>query len=303
MMESQGNVSSSPQGRYEGPGLSQMELTEQLKQLNWTHRKADSSTMEEEHGDKKICPMPHCRNEVRRGRYCNSCQKRKESLNRTLAQQGIHLPTQRRMRGSTSVENLSHLVNAAQTAGKMETTTTPMDVIIARKKYRSESMSSLPTFPTSDFRTLVPLEPHPNQHPINASDDPFNSKPTLSRSSSTSSISDEAGFSANYHSNSSSTMSIHSLLSPSSPDQDRSRTSSFSSNADETPMEVEALRKAHSLEEQQLLQKRLTEERILKLDRVLIELAGGEQQAGRLLKKYLTSSLGRLRLTNNPSTQ
>jgi len=50
-------------------------------------------------GEVKMCPMPACKNPVRRGRYCNSCQKRKESLNRTLAMEGIHLPSAKTRRG------------------------------------------------------------------------------------------------------------------------------------------------------------------------------------------------------------
>lgn len=96
--------------RADNVPLSQAELAEQLKQLNWVQRVTKTEPCDEvDNADKKICPMPSCKNEVRRGRYCNSCQKRKESLNRTLAQQGIHLPTQRRVRHSTSIDNLTSL--------------------------------------------------------------------------------------------------------------------------------------------------------------------------------------------------
>jgi len=248
---------------------------------------------EEPQNERKICPMPSCRNEVRRGRYCNSCQKRKESLNRTLAQQGIHLTNQRRVRNSTSIENLTSLAQTSFVFGKQPNEATSGDVMIgSRKKYKAED-EAVVTKPLAISEPIYPVH--------HAPDSLYHQD--LTRSSSLSSLS-EGGFSSNYHSNSSSTMSINSLLSPASPTQGRSRTSSISSETDS--MDVDTSRptgRYFTMEDQLLLQQKIMEDQITKLDEALVELAGGEQQASRLLRKYLTSSVGRTRLAPSGSSQ
>jgi len=292
--------------------ITQAGLAEQLKHLNWVNRPTKTEPCEEEQSDKKICPMPSCKNEVRRGRYCNSCQKRKESLNKSLAQQGIRLPTQRKVR-SSSIDNLSAVAPIPFVAGKHrdmeEHEQLQNDMMIgSRKKYRTEDHDgSLPhasellsVVGTLCSRTMPEL-PFSSMQPRA---DPFHpAEDRLSRSSSLSSL-NESGFSSNYHSNSSSTMSINSLLSPPSPTQDRSRSSSFS---DGDSMDIDTPRptgRYFTMEDQVILQRKIMEDRIAKLDDVIVELAGGEQQASRLLRKYLTSPIGKMRLSGqNPNGQ
>lgn len=222
-------------------------------------------------------------------------KKRKESLNRTLAQQGIHLTNQRRVRNSTSIDNLASIAQTSFVFGKQPNEATTGDVTIgSRKKYKVEDEVLQANRPLAISEPIYPVH-----HA-----DPFSAQDHLIRSSSLSSIS-EGGFSSNYHSNSSSTMSINSLLSPASPTQGRSRTSSISSETDSMDIDISRpVGRYFTMEDQVLLQQKIIEDQIVKLDEVLVELAGGEQQASRLLRKYLTSSVGRTRLSaQNPNGQ
>eukprot|EP01117_Protostelium_nocturnum_P004803 TRINITY_DN1743_c0_g1_i1.p1 TRINITY_DN1743_c0_g1~~TRINITY_DN1743_c0_g1_i1.p1 ORF type:complete len:318 (+),score=79.32 TRINITY_DN1743_c0_g1_i1:341-1294(+) len=283
--------------------------------------------------DRKTCPMPNCKNEVKRGRYCNSCQKRKESLSRSMAQQGIHLNQHRKMKASSSSESLGSKnlqltlpppVPTSSANRKGSGGWDPATILIeANKKHRS----SEDLF--KGVGTMQPIKlPHASEilavGSMREESDPMDiyspsitrnrsvtipqESPRLSRISNSSSFS---GMVKEEEPKENKVMRINSILSPSSPLAQRQREAQqpqltyfqpITQLHPETNNQLPLIPSYQSVQQSSLEEERgrfndlHAGEMIQWIDSMLVEVSGNNHEATKLLKRYLGSSIGRNRL-------